>query len=94
MHNIVENSEELVGLSPNVDQPHCLWMLDDDMKLCRMVETYFKRQGWTFRSFYDTSDFEIALLESSPEAAIVDLMLPGKNVCVQGAGRPVAGLHP
>ena len=75
----MENSEELVGLSPNVDQHHCLWMLDDDVKLCRMVESYFKRQGWTFRSFHDTRDFEIALLESSPEAAIVDLMLPGKN---------------
>lgn len=89
----MQNSEDLVGLAHTVAEPHCLWMLDDDVELCRMIETYFERLGWTFRSFHAARDFEFALLESSPEAAIVDLMLPGKTGLELVQSLQVSGFH-
>jgi DNA-binding response OmpR family regulator len=54
-------------------------MLDDDMQLCRMIQTFFEREGWMFRSFHTARMFELALLDSRPDVAILDLMLPGKT---------------
>ncbi|MFN7230157.1 MAG: response regulator transcription factor [Synechococcaceae cyanobacterium] len=74
-------------------ETHTIWMLDDDVELCRMLSLFFGRLGWPFRAFYATRDFEHALLESSPDVAILDLMLPGKTGLQLLAGVRAAGFR-
>ena len=79
VHSPMQNREDLVGQPNTSGQSHCLWMVDDDMQLCRLIQTFYEREGWTFRSFNAARLFELALLESRPDVAILDLMLPGKT---------------
>ena len=79
MHSPMQNRRDLLGQPSNGGESHCLWMVDDDIQLCRMIQTFYEREGWIFRSFNTARLFELALLESQPDVAILDLMLPGKT---------------
>ena len=71
-------------------------MLDDDRELCVLVERFFKRLPYHFRFFITIRELEQALLEDSPDALVLDHMMPIKsgldvlrNIRAVGFGFPV-----
>jgi DNA-binding response OmpR family regulator len=55
-----------------------LWILEDDIALCRLIAEQCERQGWHLQAFHHPRSLEAALAERSPEILLLDQMLPEK----------------
>lgn len=61
-----------------------IYVIDDDRKLCRLLEDYLAKFGFETRSFYHPTEGLKALKRSLPDLIILDIMLPemdGFDVC-------------
>ncbi|MFN6132475.1 MAG: response regulator [Synechococcaceae cyanobacterium] len=56
-----------------------LWILEDDMELCRLLGERCSRRGWRLEPFHQPRALEQALLDSSPDLLLLDQMLPLKS---------------
>jgi DNA-binding response OmpR family regulator len=55
-----------------------LWILEDDLALCRLIGEQCERQGWHLQAFHHPRSMEATLAERSPEILLLDQMLPEK----------------
>ena len=53
-----------------------LLIIDDDPKLCQLLETYLKPLGFEVQSEHNGVDGLRAVLENSPDVILLDVMLP------------------
>ncbi|QXE89949.1 response regulator [Geomonas subterranea] len=56
-----------------------IFLVDDDLKLRRLVAKFLVDQGFDIREFPDGSQVAEALREVEPAAVILDIMLPGES---------------
>lgn len=52
-------------------------VIDDDRLLCELVKTTFELEGFAVDSAYDVIEAERVLVESRPDAILLDIGLPG-----------------
>lgn len=65
---------------------HSVLIVDDDLKLAALLETYFKKEGFVTYLAYDGLECLSAVQEKKPDIIVLDLMLPGLDgwaVCRQ-----------
>jgi DNA-binding response OmpR family regulator len=55
-----------------------LWILEDDVALCRLIAEQCERQHWHLQAFHHPRSMEAALAERSPDLLLLDQMLPEK----------------
>lgn len=58
---------------------HQLWILEDDIELCRLLVERCTRRGWRMEPFHQPRALERALLECTPDLLLLDQMLPLKS---------------
>ena len=58
--------------------PLDLWILEDDIALCRLIAEQCERQNWTLQAFHHPCGLEAALAERTPHLLLLDQMLPEK----------------
>src|SRR6476469_2294663 len=66
--------------------PQHLLIIDDDRRLCAMLEQYLAQGGYQVSSRHTAEDGLVAQRRLSPDAVILDLMLPdasGLDVCTR-----------
>ena len=54
-------------------------IVDDDVKLVKLLQTYFEKEGCITYSANDGLDALQAVREKKPDIMVLDLMLPGLN---------------
>jgi DNA-binding response OmpR family regulator len=54
-------------------------VVDDDIKLCKLLCQYFNKQGFAVICVEDGASMDAYLSKSSADLIILDLMLPGEN---------------
>ena len=52
-------------------------VIDDDRLLCELVRTTFELEGFDVDTAYDVIEAERVLVESRPDAILLDIGLPG-----------------
>ena len=57
----------------------CLWWLEDDRQLCRLVRDRLVACGWTLVLFHRVAEVLKALQREEPDLLILDRILPGAN---------------
>ena len=57
--------------------PYSVLIVDDDIKLVKLLQTYFDKSGFVTYSANDGLDALIAVQEKKPDIVVLDLMLPG-----------------
>ena len=58
--------------------PLDLWILEDDIALCRLIAEQCDRQHWHLQAFHHPRSLETALAKRSPDLLLLDQMLPEK----------------
>jgi len=58
---------------------HHLLVVDDDVRLTRLVSDYFSREGFTVDVVNHGSDAVPTALRCSPDLVLLDVMLPGED---------------
>lgn len=58
--------------------PLDLWILEDDIALCRLIAEQCERQDWDLQAFHHPRSLEAALADRSPDLLLLDQMLPEK----------------
>ena len=53
-----------------------LLLIDDDKELCELLVSWLSQEGFQVRACHDGSSARKALNESSPDAVVLDVMLP------------------
>lgn len=66
----------MVPLPPRA---HQLWILEDDIELCRLLVERCTTRGWRLKPFHQPRALERALLECTPDLLLLDQMLPLKS---------------
>ncbi|MFM7268423.1 MAG: response regulator transcription factor [Cyanobium sp.] len=56
-----------------------LWILDDDERLCALLDERLAALGWDLACFVEARAFEEALQISQPDLLVLDEMLPGRS---------------
>ena len=54
----------------------CVMVVDDEREIADLVEVYLQNEGYRVMKFYDGRSALAALDETTPDAAILDVMLP------------------
>jgi len=57
--------------------PSHLLIVDDDARICRMLERYLTKEGFTVETAEDGNGMWAALEATQPDLVILDVMLPG-----------------
>src|SRR5207248_10037345 len=52
-------------------------VIDDDRPLCELIRTTFELEGFDVETAYDVIEAERVLVESRPDAILLDIGLPG-----------------
>jgi len=55
----------------------CILVIDDDRLLCELIRTTFELEGFEVKTAYDVIEAERVLVESRPDAILLDIGLPG-----------------
>ena len=55
----------------------CVLVIDDDRLLCELIRTTFELEGFEVNTAYDVIEAERVLVESRPDAILLDIGLPG-----------------
>jgi DNA-binding response OmpR family regulator len=58
--------------------PLDIWILEDDIALCKLIAEQCQRQHWHLKAFHHPCSLDAALAESSPDLLLLDQMLPEK----------------
>jgi DNA-binding response OmpR family regulator len=58
--------------------PLDLWILEDDIALCKLIAEQCQRQNWHLQAFHHPRSLDAALAERSPDLLLLDQMLPDK----------------
>jgi DNA-binding response OmpR family regulator len=53
-----------------------LLLIDDDVELCELLTTWLTQEGFLVSACHDGSSARLALSQSSPDAVVLDVMLP------------------
>ena len=53
-----------------------LLLIDDDQELCELLGSWLSQEGFQVRACHDGLSARKALLDSSPDAVVLDVMLP------------------
>ena len=53
-----------------------LLLIDDDRELCELLASWLGQEGFQVRASHDGHDARIALAEKTPDAVVLDVMLP------------------
>ncbi len=54
-----------------------LLLIDDDRELCELLGTWLVQEGFSVRASHDGAQARRALAEQTPDAVVLDVMLPG-----------------
>ncbi|MFH4062475.1 response regulator transcription factor [Acinetobacter baumannii] len=54
-----------------------LRLIDDDRELCELLGTWLVQEGFSVRASHDGAQARRALAEQTPDAVVLDVMLPG-----------------
>ena len=60
-------------------QDKCIFLVDDDQKLRRLLAKFLGDQGFATREFPDGSEVIAAIAANTPAVIILDIMLPGES---------------
>ncbi|WP_367161546.1 response regulator transcription factor, partial [Klebsiella pneumoniae] len=52
-------------------------LIDDDRELCELLGTWLVQEGFSVRASHDGAQARRALAEQTPDAVVLDVMLPG-----------------
>jgi len=53
-----------------------LLLIDDDRELCELLASWLAQEGFQIRACHDGRDARLALIEKTPDAVVLDVMLP------------------
>ncbi|WP_049263345.1 MULTISPECIES: response regulator, partial [Pseudomonas] len=53
-----------------------LLLIDDDRELCELLGTWLVQEGFSVRASHDGAQARRALAEQTPDAVVLDVMLP------------------
>jgi len=53
-----------------------LLLIDDDRELCELLASWLAQEGFQMRACHDGRDARLALIEKTPDAVVLDVMLP------------------
>ncbi|WAJ35900.1 response regulator transcription factor [Pseudomonas sp. GOM7] len=56
-----------------------LLLIDDDQELCELLASWLSQDGFHITACHDTASARRALAEQSPDAVVLDVMLPDGN---------------
>ncbi len=56
-----------------------IWVVDDEENIRNLVRRYLEREGYTVRTFASAEELNNALVSSTPDMFILDIMLPGSD---------------
>jgi len=56
-----------------------VWVLDDEENIRNLVKRYLEKEGYRVRTFASAEELNTALVSSSPDMFILDIMLPGED---------------
>jgi len=56
-----------------------IWVVDDEENIRNLVRRYLEREGYTVRTFSSAEELNNALVSSTPDMFILDIMLPGSD---------------
>ncbi len=62
-----------------LNRPQRIYVVDDDVEICRALEKYLLQDGFEVRSASDGSDLQSALATFRPDLIVLDLGLPGDD---------------
>lgn len=61
-------------------------LVDDDVKITKLLESYFAQEGFVVKKAHDGSEALKSIIETKPDIVVLDLMLPamdGLEICRQ-----------
>jgi DNA-binding response OmpR family regulator len=53
-----------------------LLLIDDDIELCELLASWLEQEGFQVSACHDGSSARLALANQTPDAVIIDVMLP------------------
>ena len=56
-----------------------IWVVDDEESIHNLIKLYLEKEGYKVRTFFSAEDVENALVSSTPDMFILDIMLPGSD---------------
>ncbi len=56
-----------------------VWVLDDEENIRNLIKRYLEKDGYQVRTFTSAEELNNALVSSSPDMFILDIMLPGED---------------
>lgn len=62
-----------------MSRPPCIWVIDDDPELRKLLAEYLGKQNFEVRTLADARDLERRLARERPDLLVLDLMLPGED---------------
>ncbi|HUW36525.1 MAG TPA: two-component system response regulator OmpR [Rhodocyclaceae bacterium] len=60
-----------------MSRTHCVWVVDDDPELRKLLVEFLGQNDFEVRAFPDARDLERRLTRQRPDLLVLDLMLPG-----------------
>lgn len=56
-----------------------IWVVDDEKNIRELIRRYLEKEGFTVRTFTTAEELSSALVSSTPDMFILDIMLPGAD---------------
>lgn len=56
-----------------------IWVVDDEESIHNLIKLYLEKEGYKVRTFFSAEAVESALISSTPDMFILDIMLPGSD---------------
>lgn len=56
-----------------------IWVVDDEENIRELIRRYLEKEGYTIRTFASAEAVESALVNSTPDMFVLDIMLPGSD---------------
>ncbi len=56
-----------------------IWVVDDEENIRELIRRYLEKEGYTVRTFKTAEELENALVSSTPDLFVLDIMLPGAD---------------
>jgi len=56
-----------------------IWVVDDEKNIRELIRRYLEKEGFTLRTFTTAEELSSALVSSTPDMFVLDIMLPGAD---------------
>ncbi len=56
-----------------------IWVVDDEKNISELIQRYLEKEGFSVRTFATAEELASALVSSTPDMFILDIMLPGAD---------------